>query len=402
MKKYLRTTPEGTRDLLFEECSARKNVESALTALFKSRGYSKVITPVLEYFDVFSGESAGFAPESMYKLTDNHGRLLVLRPDSTMPIARIVTTRLREASLPIRLYYNQSVFRCRQSLAGHANETVQCGIELIGAKGLRSDLEVISTAIDALQGCGAADFRIEIGHAGFFKSLANALDADDDVREEISELIESKNYAALNDLLDLMPQTDVTVALKRLPRLFGGAEILEEAAELYDSEEAHEALKYLGTIYSSLSQLGLGEKITIDLGLVHRSNYYTGTVFRGYIEGSGITVLSGGRYDGLIGEFGRELPATGFGVDVDALAKAMLQRGEAEGEKAADVLVFGEDGYEINALIYAREITDIVAEIFTGSSLDEAREYAEKKGIRAIHIIGKDGFKIERTGGKKA
>ena len=88
--------------------------------------------------------------------------------------------------------------------------------------------------------------------------------------------------------------------------------------------------------------------------------------------------------------------------DVDALAKAMLQRGEADGEKAADVLVFGEDGYEINALIYARELTDIVAEIFTGSSLSEAREYAEKKGIRAIHIIGKDGFKIERTGGKKA
>lgn len=147
MKRYLKSTPEGTRDLLFGECDARKKVEANLARLFKSRGYNKVITPALEYYDVYSSESAGFSQESMYKLTDKHGRLLVLRPDNTMPIARIVSTRLREAKLPIRLYYTQNVFSCRQSMAGFSNESVQAGIELIGASGLRSDLEVIATAI---------------------------------------------------------------------------------------------------------------------------------------------------------------------------------------------------------------------------------------------------------------
>lgn len=400
MKKYLKSTPEGTRDLLFEECNARKNVESKLAGLFKSRGYNKVITPTLEYYDVYSGESAGFLPESMYKLTDKHGRLLVLRPDNTMPIARIVSTRLREAALPIRLYYVQNVFNCRRSMAGYSNESVQAGIELIGAEGLRSDLEVIAMAIDALSNCSAADFRIEIGHAGYFKALSAALETDDDIKAEISELIESKNYAALNDLLDSIGDNPITAAMKKLPGLFGGEEILREAAGLYSDTNAQAALDYLGVIYKSLAKLGLGEKISIDLGLVHRNNYYTGTVFRGYIEGSGITVLSGGRYDGLTGEFGYPLPATGFGVDVDALAKAVAMNSDDINNKIPDVLVFGEDGYEINALIYARELSDCIAEVFTGTNIEEAKKYSAEKGIPAIHVIGVNGFSIVRNGGK--
>ncbi|MCR4925625.1 MAG: ATP phosphoribosyltransferase regulatory subunit [Clostridiales bacterium] len=389
MAKKFKATPEGTRDLVFEECTAKSKIEKNLTSLFKDRGYRKVITPTLEYYDVFNRESMGMPVENLYKLTDNRGRLLVLRPDNTLPIARVVTSRLRNTALPLRLYYNQNVYRCSPLLAGHSDEISQCGIELIGASGIRADLEIITMAVDALKSCGAPDFRIEIGHAGFFKALYNELKADEEQKEKIIELIESKNYPALNDLLDKIGETKETKAIRMLPRLFGSEKILDKASELYDSKEANEALSYLRTIFSYLQKLGLEDKINIDLGLVHRSNYYTGVVFRGYIEGSGITVMSGGRYDKLVGEFGIELAATGFGVDVDALSRAMLTRGDVSEVKPVDVLVFGEDGFEIDALIYARKLNDegLVCENCVKDNVEDAKKYAVEKGIKRVDVV---------------
>ena len=135
IRRYERATPEGTRDLLFEECAARREVESRLSGLFKARGYNRVITPTLEFFDVFDRESAGMPLETLYNITDSHGRLMVLRPDNTLPIARIAATRLREEAIPLRLFYSQNVFRRNPGLTGRRDEAAQSGIELIGASG---------------------------------------------------------------------------------------------------------------------------------------------------------------------------------------------------------------------------------------------------------------------------
>lgn len=393
MKRYSKITPEGTRDLLFEECSARKKVETALSELFKRLGYNRVITPTIEFFDVFDKDSAGMRAESLYKLVDRRGRLLVMRPDNTLPIARLAATRLKGMSLPIRLYYAQNVFRTHQGLSGRSDEIYQSGIELIGAPGLRADLEVITTAVEALNRCGAPDFCIEISHAGIFSALVNKLNVDDETREDLIQLIESKNYAALNDLLDKIGDTAETKAIRRLPRLFGGVEVLDEAEKLISIPEACAALQYLRKIYRCLDGLELKDKIRIDLGQVLRSNYYTGVVFRGYIEGSGITVLSGGRYDRLIGEFDAPLPATGFGVEVDALAAAMLRRGEIEPLKNTDVLVFGVPGFEMKAVMYARELSEkgVWAENCVCDTLEQAKEYAAKAGIVRLDILDENG-----------
>ncbi|HZJ78036.1 MAG TPA: ATP phosphoribosyltransferase regulatory subunit [Clostridia bacterium] len=390
MKNYSKITPEGTRDLLFEECDAKRMVESALSKLFKSRGYKKVITPTVEFFDVFNRDSAGMPPETLYSLTDNSGRLLVLRPDNTLPIARIATTRLRDADYPLRLYYNQSVFRRCPSYTGHSDETTQGGIELIGASGLRADMEILLTAVEALNFCGAPDYRIEIGHAGFFKALSAELETSEEIRCQIGELIETKSFAALNDLLEEVGDNETTRAIKNLPRLFGGAEVLDEATKLCNSAQAKQALDYLKEIFSRIESLGLGNKINIDMGLVHRSNYYTGMVFRGYIEGSGVTILSGGRYDRLIGEFGKELPATGFGIETDELAKALLLNGAVEAQKPADALVFGENGCEALAVVHAGKLNEkgLICEISTHDNLQQAKEYAAQKGIKRLEIVG--------------
>lgn len=393
MNKYSKITPEGTRDLLFEECDARRHVEHQLSAMFKARAYKKVITPTLEFFDVFNRASSGIEAESLYMLTDYTGRMMALRPDSTLPIARIATTRLRDADYPLRLYYNQRVFQRCPSFSGHSDEKTQSGIELIGASGIRADLEIITMAIDALNSCGARDFRIEIGHAGFFKALSKALKTSDGIRDEIVEYIETKNFAALNDLLDTLGESDATRVLRSLPRLFGGGEVIEQAQSMCKAKDETRPLQYLAELYKKLSQLGLGDKINIDLGLVHRNNYYTGVVFRGFIEGSGLTVLSGGRYDSLLGEFGKPLAATGFGVEIDALANAMLSRGDMAPQEPADVLVFGEDGYEVQAIVRVRELNaeNLVCENCTQETLSAAKAYAAQNKIKRLDCVGSKG-----------
>lgn len=323
MKRYAKLTPEGSRDFLFEECDDRKAVETNLSALYKERAYRKVITPAIEFFDVFNSDNTGIEADEMYKLTDNFGRTTVLRPDNTMPIARLVATRLKAEDFPVRLYYNQNIFVRNKMLAGRTDEIAQSGIELIGDGSLDADLEVISMSVEALKRANLNSFKLEIGHAGFFNAVLNKMNLSATEKADICKLIEGKNYAALSDLLHRLGDSRETEVLHRLPRLFGGIDVLEEAKKLYRSSESDGALDYIRTVYKKLEEMGISDSIMIDLGLVNRSNYYTGVIFRGYAEGSGATILSGGRYDNLISEFGMDAPAIGFAVDVNALCDAM-------------------------------------------------------------------------------
>ena len=201
MKRFNKITPEGTKDILFEECLARRAVSRRLEAVFQMRGYNEVITPGIEYYDVFGAEDAAIPQQEMYKSTDNKGRLIVFRPDLTLPIARLTATRLQSVEKPVRLYYNQPVYRNRKDLSGRSDESMQAGIELLGAAGLRADIEVIAAAVDALSAC-TERFRFELGNARFFRLLADERPVSDDRREDIRMTIESKNYAALGDMLD--------------------------------------------------------------------------------------------------------------------------------------------------------------------------------------------------------
>ncbi len=325
MKKYSKITPEGSRDYLFEECDDRRKVERELSDIFKENGYRKVITPSIEFFDVFESDNTGISPDEMFKLTDSKGRTTVLRPDNTMPIARMVATRLSGENLPVRLYYNQNVFVRGRDLYGVPNEIAQSGVELIGDGSMQADVEVIAMAANCLSRCDLNSYKIEIGNAAFFNSILNEMEVESDTKKQICKLIEGKNYGALGDLLDKLGDTEETRIIRKLPRLFGGIEVIKEAKKLYNNKAASKALDYLSEVYSALCEAGLSDFIMLDLGLVNRSNYYTGVIFHGYAEGSGLTVLSGGRYDNLLGEFGADAPAIGFAVEVSALCEAMRE-----------------------------------------------------------------------------
>ena len=398
MKKNDLITPEGTRDLLFNDCLARRTVEAKLEELFKSFGYSEVVTPGIEFYDLFSGSSRHFRQEAMYKLTDSKGRLIVIRPDSTIPIARLASTRLASAVLPLRLFYNQAVYENNALLKGRSDEIAQSGIELIGGEDKeRADYESMCLALEALDRFDSDNFRFEIGDIGYFKELVAKLDVDESVREEIRLLISAKNYPALNDILDEVGDTPVTASLKALPRLFGGMEVFDKADGLFTDEKINAILSHLKDVYLKLSELGYGGKISVDLGIVSHADYYTGIVFKGYLSGVGQSVLKGGRYDGLLGEFGRPCPAVGFGVNCDEVANYLRKNDLSPSISAPDCIIYAESGHSAEAVALAKSLvkSGSVAEIGLHSTLEATVEYAKKLGIRTIYKLGDDTEKIE-------
>lgn len=382
MKKYMISTPEGTRDKLFAECGLRRELIGALETLFSKRGYQEVITPALEYLDVFVDSGSPMPIESMFKLTDRSGRILVLRPDVTTPISRIAATKLLSLEAPYRFFYVQDVFRSDIEHTGRSGETLQAGVELLGASGIRADVEMIALAVEAMDACALKDYRLEIGHAGFFKAAVHSLQADMDTVEKMRMLIEEKNFAALNDLLKNFNDVPAAKALRKLPQLFGGAEVLDEALQLLPDAEADNAISYLRSIFEELEMAGLSNRVMIDLGLVNEINYYTGVIFRGYVSGAGGAVLSGGRYDQLTEAFGRALPATGFAVDIDALSECIM----LPPDQKLNQMIWFEKGYLKDALLYLNRMPAGTAELSVAASIEEAKREAKQKGAQLVCI----------------
>ncbi len=401
MKRYELITPEGTRDLLFDECLAKREAEKRISDIFISHGYSEVVTTGIEFYDVFSKGSRTVKQEALYKLTDSKGRLIVLRPDSTIPIARLVATRLKEASLPLRLYYNQPYFENNALLKGHSDEVTQAGIELIGTKSRKADFEVLSLAVEALSAIDPDNFRIEIGNVGIFKELVAQLKVDHETAEQIRYLIVNKNYPALNDLLDTFGDSDVIRALKELPRLFGKEEVFERVEKLFVNETIRDILADLKYVYESLLTLGIKENLSVDLGSVNKIDYYTGLTFKGYIAGIGEDVLAGGRYNHLISEFGYDQPATGFGINVNACASLLLKNNAAPKTKVSDVIVFSELKDVMKAIGYSNSLAKdgVVVENSVFKTLEETKEYALKKGISKLVFVADEIKDFDLKGG---
>ena len=381
---YTANTPEGTRDRLFAECAERRRVQAALTRLFERRGYAEIITPEVEFYDLFLMSGNPMPQESMLKIIDRSGKICVMRPDCTTPIARVAATKLRDMVFPQRLYYNQTIFRSSTANMGGSSEIAQCGVELIGASGLRADVEMVAMAVDALRSCGLEQFHIELGHVGFFRSLTEGLSMEAEQVERTRQLIESKNFAALNQLLEPYGEQPASRALRALSRLFGDAAVLDEAERLAGRNEA---LDYLRQVYGELACAGYQEHLRFDLGLVHQIDYYTGLVFRGYAEGYGAEVLSGGRYDRLVEAFGRPAQATGFAVDVDGVAACLPP---AELPRPRLIVHYGE-GFLAQALAAVDGRAPGTCQLSPCGSLEDTHLLAGRKGIAGVLVIDAEG-----------
>lgn len=391
MKRNDLLTPEGTRDLLFEECAAKRCLEEKITGIFEHYGYSEVITPGIEFYDVFNGKTRHFPPETMYKLVDGKNRLMVLRPDTTMPIARLCSTRLRGEELPLKLFYNQSIFMVNPKDSGRDDEFEQSGIEIIGGENENSDYEALFLAAKALKECDES-YRLEIGDSGIFGELLSQYgNSDEQLSENLRINIENKNYPAIDAILANSNESAAEI-IKMLPRLFGGLEVFEKARKYLRGEALENKLARLERLCRDLAEIVPEEKIRVDLGLVNKKNYYTGIIFKGYVEGYGQPVLSGGRYDKLIGEFGgTDAKAVGFAVNIEAAAKVYLKNKGKSLAKAADVLVFSK-----NKIAALRHCEKLISEGFTvrnfnGECPECAEKFAKSHKIHRLEIIDESG-----------
>lgn len=330
---YNKITPEGCRDLLFEEASARRGIENSLADIFERHGYREVITPLLEFTDVFSdfcGTRANH--ENYYRLTDCRGRLLAVRPESTAPIARLAATRLKDAALPLKLRYSQTMLRSHPKTSGRDDEIVQSGIECIGtSESGENDAEIVSLAMLALASVsGERRHILELGSGNALRILISRLNFDEDTSETVRGLVASKNVTELKKLLqNLTRGTAAGIpeihALCLLPQLYGSvsdAPALFARLERLNIPGLADSVRPLLTLCRRVAATDCAGKVYVDFGEVNRFDYYTGVVLTGYMAGCGMPVVTGGRYDGLVRRGAETLPGMGFAVNVTAVLKS--------------------------------------------------------------------------------
>ena len=316
--------PEGVRDILPDECERLDALEARLRGKFAAAGFRFVRSAGLEYYDTYAGIRSAVGQEKMFKLTDKDGRLIVLRPDMTLACARIAATKLSAESA--RLCYFTDVYDF--SAGGNSDrEVFQAGVELFGEGGAEADAAVISFAAGCLREAGLQEFIIDVGHVGFYKGLLEGSGLSEAAAEEIRGYINAKD--AVNTEIALRrngASARAQAAILALPSLFGDVSVLERAKSLTDNEMALSALSRLGEVYACLKARGAEKYVSFDLGTVKSLSYYSGIVFTGLAEGVGAPVLSGGRYDGLCGQFGRELPAVGFALGMMRVLRALEKK----------------------------------------------------------------------------
>ncbi len=318
--KISNVIPEGTRDFTIDECIKRRRIVDKVTDIFDKWGYSEISTPTIEYYETFNHKTQSLKEEEMYKFFDNRGRILVLRPDMTVPVARMINTKFRDISLPVKLYYSEKVFRVHESLEGKKNEYLDCGIEFVGLDGKNIDLEVLVTAIETLKAIGNKKFKIEIGNVNISKAALSGIGINGVEKKVIMNLINNKSLISLKEALELLDISEENKEfLNKLPWLFGGYEMIEKAKQLSVNKNMTESIIYLEDLYLSLKELGYEKYITVDLSMVPRVDYYSGIIFKGYIDGIGKAILRGGRYNGLLKNFGQDKPAIGFSIDINEL-----------------------------------------------------------------------------------
>lgn len=395
MYKWKKYIPEGMKDILFEECISKVKIENEFRELYISAGFEEVISPTIEFYDVFNGDNQTMEQEKMYKLFDNKGRILVLRPEMTTPIARMAATKLKDQALPLKLCYTSNIFRVNENFNGKMNETTQSGIEIIGATSIKADAEVIITGINALLAAGLKNFKIELGQAKFFKGLTEELNMTEDAIEKLRSLIENKNFAALKEFIEenkTFIKEEGEIILKELPSLFGGTEVISKARCMTRNKSALEALDSLESVYLMLEEIGLSSYLAIDLGMVHHIDYYTGIIFRGYASEVGNNILSGGRYDKLLGRFGEDMPATGLAINVDNILISLKKQSLETSFEKMDFLIHYKNKYLKIAYKTALLIRSakLEGELSIFENYEEALKFAKDKNKKYFISFSKE------------
>lgn len=308
--------PSGTRDVLPEEMRELRAMTDRLRGVFEAAGYGEVYTPALEYERTYDRD--GDQPHPAYRMFDEHGRVLILRTDMTVPIARLVSTRYASAAPPLRFSYVAHAYRTVRPQRGQSREFLQAGVELIGSPGPHGTAEVLTVLCDALQAAGLQSFRVGLGDVSLYPALLDSLGIPAATRELILEELVAGDFVGVeHELAGLQLSSSDQELLLRVPRIRGGPDVLEGL-----TGPLHQAGTGMREVHDLLPAR-TAERVIFDFGLVRSLGYYTGAVFQVYDPAYGVPIGNGGRYDELLGRFGRPLPAVGFALNVERLHIAL-------------------------------------------------------------------------------
>jgi ATP phosphoribosyltransferase regulatory subunit len=326
-------TPPGTRDILPEEMRELRALEAALRAAFEQHGYGEVATPTIEYAEVLRRGDERYA-NAAYRFFDERGDLLAMRSDMTIPIARLVSTRLQDAEPPFRLSYIANAYRAVNPQRGQMREFTQAGIELIGAPAPDGTAEVIEVLSAALDAAGLNRAVVGLGDADLYSQLLAEFGVAGEARDRILDRLAAHDLVGLELAVDEVDglAAEARATLLALPAMRGGPEVLERATDL-GGEAVERASQRLRATHDALAARGVADRVRLDLGLLRDLGYYTGAILEVYDPALGHILGGGGRYDGLLARFGRELPAVGFALYVERLHVAQAEEERQAGER---------------------------------------------------------------------
>ena len=395
MSKWKIYTPDGVQDILFDECYAKREMESRIRKTFRSYGFYEIETPTIEFYDVFSTEIESFPQEAMVKFFDQKGRILVLRPDITVPVARITATKNRDVQLPIKYSYIGNVFRFNEVGGGRQNEFTQVGVELLGDSSCESDAEIIAVAINTLKAAGLENFQIDIGQVEFFNGLAEEAGLSEKDISRISKLIDRKDYVGVEEIVNQynMP-SELRELILKLPGLFGSLDVIEKLKKITRNKRSLAALENIEEVINILGDYGFTKYISIDLGMLKGPDYDTGIIFRGFTFGVGFPILSGGRYDSLTSTFGKECPAIGFSIGINMLMMALGKTLLSKDRPGVDSLICYKKTNRKIAIEIAETLRKQDMNIETmmlTEGIEKGLEYARSKQIGGVILIDDGG-----------
>ena len=311
--------PSGTRDVLPDEMRELRAITERIRAVFEQAGYGEVYTPALEYEAELVRADLNTA-QPAYRLFDERGEVLVLRSDMTVPIARVVATRYAAADPPLRLCYIAHAYRRVRPQRGQSRELLQAGIELLGGPAPEGTAEALRVMCAALDAAGLRDYRVGLGDASLYPALLDSYGVASTARTRILDQLATRDFVGLARELGLAGlDGGAAEMLLRVPQMRGGPDVLEA-----DAGPVASALAGMRAVQALLDPPA-SDRVIFDLGLARGPGYYTGAVFEVYDPALGVPIGGGGRYDELLGRFGRPLPAVGFALQVEGLHIALTR-----------------------------------------------------------------------------
>ncbi|RJE49016.1 MULTISPECIES: ATP phosphoribosyltransferase regulatory subunit [unclassified Dehalobacter] len=372
--------PEGMIDLLPAELAQLEELEGKAISVCKNWSYQKVATPGLEYRACVEPDAD--KDDHLYKFFDKNGHTLVLRPEFTTPIARMVATRQKGGQFPLRFCYSGDVYR---NDSARYREFRQVGVELIGSDNDIADAEVIALAVEIMKTLKIRNFQLNLGHNGIFSGLAEEMRFETKVREELEDGIARKDMVKLEKIVSSndLPEPAKELLLS-LPHLTGKEEVLDKLQNWTHIKPIGKAVESLRTIYLYLKEFGVQDYVSLDLGILRGFSYYTGAIFEGYLPGIGVPLIEGGRYDGLYADFGMDYGATGFAVNLGL----MLEKAADFELDKADVLVYGQSPGAVIKRCRELRKSGKKVEMALGFLTDaDARNLASSRGIALLEKI---------------